>query len=147
VFAELQAQLKTLQAEADAIEAQLFAANPRYSQLVTAGAGAAELRKALRPGEVYLKILPLTGRSYGVLVTPQAVKPSAMAHLPYVARKLREGVPLHAMTRHMLGLFNARPGGRAWRRVLSERGGRAGADEQVNNAPRSEVSQAAGLAA
>jgi tRNA-dihydrouridine synthase A len=38
----------------------------------------------------------------------------------YVERKLREGVRLNSMTRHMLGLFNGRPGARAFRRHLSE---------------------------
>lgn len=41
---------------------------------------------------------------------------------PYIAARLSEGVPLHAMTRHMLGLFAGRPGARAWRRTLSELG-------------------------
>ena len=30
------------------------------------------------------------------------------AFIPYVEARLAEGVPLHAMTRHVLGLFNAR---------------------------------------
>ena len=38
---------------------------------------------------------------------------------PYLAARLAEGVPLSAMTRHMLGLFNGRPGARAWRRILT----------------------------
>ncbi len=38
----------------------------------------------------------------------------------YIERKLAEGVPLHAMTRHMLGLFSGRPGARLFRRHLSE---------------------------
>jgi tRNA-dihydrouridine synthase A len=38
----------------------------------------------------------------------------------YVAEQLARDVPLHAMTRHMLGLFNGRPGARAFRRHLSE---------------------------
>jgi tRNA-dihydrouridine synthase A len=69
------------------------------------------------------------------------------AHMPYIERKLSEGVPLHAMTRHTLGLFNARPGGRLWRRVLSEQGVRAGAGIEVVEAALAEVSQAAALAA
>ena len=40
------------------------------------------------------------------------------AMLPYVRRMRAEGVPLHHVTRHMLGLFAGRPGGRAWRRAL-----------------------------
>jgi tRNA-dihydrouridine synthase A len=38
----------------------------------------------------------------------------------YVERKLKQGVRLNSMTRHMLGLFNGRPGARAFRRHLSE---------------------------
>ena len=38
----------------------------------------------------------------------------------YAARQLANGVPLRAITRHMLGLFNGRAGARAWRRTLSE---------------------------
>jgi tRNA-dihydrouridine synthase A len=92
-------------------------------------------------------LLDVDARIFGDAAPVANREAAVAAHLPYVARKLREGVPLHAMTRHMLGLFNARPGGRAWRRVLSERGVRAGADEQVINAALSEGSQAAGLAA
>ena len=40
--------------------------------------------------------------------------------LPYVSRRLDEGVPLNAMTRHILGLFHGQPGARAWRRSMSE---------------------------
>jgi tRNA-dihydrouridine synthase A len=39
--------------------------------------------------------------------------------LPYISLRLAEGVPLHAMTRHMLGLFNGCRGARAWRRHLA----------------------------
>jgi tRNA-dihydrouridine synthase A len=38
----------------------------------------------------------------------------------YIRRHLARGVPLHAMTKHMLGLFNGRPGARLFRRHLSE---------------------------
>jgi tRNA-dihydrouridine synthase A len=38
----------------------------------------------------------------------------------YVESKLKDGVRLSSMTRHMLGLFNGRPGARAFRRHLSE---------------------------
>jgi len=40
---------------------------------------------------------------------------------PVLADFLQEGVRLHAVTRHMLGLFNGRPGARAFRRHLSTR--------------------------
>lgn len=55
--------------------------------------------------------------------------PSAalVAFEPYVAARLGEGVRLHAMTRHILGLFNGRPGARAFRRHLATEGAKPGA--------------------
>ncbi len=50
---------------------------------------------------------------------------------PYIARELAEGVWLQNITRHMLGLFHGMPGGRLWRRVLSEEGSRPGAGLDV----------------
>jgi tRNA-dihydrouridine synthase A len=47
--------------------------------------------------------------------------------LPYVARELAAGVPLGAMSRHILGLFHGQPGARAWRRHISEQAHRPGA--------------------
>ncbi len=41
------------------------------------------------------------------------------AYLPYVRSQLERGVPLAAMTRHLLGLFAGKPGARAFRRVLA----------------------------
>lgn len=46
---------------------------------------------------------------------------------PYIARHLAAGGKLHAITRHMLGLYAGEPGARAWRRVLSEGANRPGA--------------------
>ena len=59
------------------------------------------------------------------------VEAAVDAYLAYVGRKLSEGVPLHAMTRHMLGLFNGKPGARLFRRHLSENAMRSGADVQT----------------
>lgn len=39
---------------------------------------------------------------------------------PYIESTTARGVPLGRITRHMLGLFQAQPGGRLWRRHLSE---------------------------
>ena len=39
---------------------------------------------------------------------------------PHLARELAAGTPLKAMTRHILGLYHAQPGGRNFRRLLSE---------------------------
>lgn len=51
--------------------------------------------------------------------------------VPYIDRASANGVPLHAVTRHMLGLFQGQPGARAWRRYLSENASRRGADGDV----------------
>jgi tRNA-dihydrouridine synthase A len=45
---------------------------------------------------------------------------AAEAFLSYAAARLAEGVPLQAMTRHILGLFNGLPGAAAFRRHLAE---------------------------
>lgn len=75
---EMEAALKSAQAEADALEARMLAANPRYNQLVAPGASAAEIQKALRDDEAYLRLLPLGGKTYGVLLTTKTVKPYAV---------------------------------------------------------------------
>ncbi len=51
--------------------------------------------------------------------------------LPYVEKQLAEGECLHAITRHILGLFHGCPGARAWRRTLSEQAHRTGAGIEV----------------
>ncbi|MGH6936356.1 MAG: tRNA dihydrouridine(20/20a) synthase DusA, partial [Methylocella sp.] len=53
---------------------------------------------------------------------------------PYVEARLAEGVPLHAMSRHLLGLFNGFPGARAWRRHLAVETAKPGADASVLHA-------------
>jgi len=50
-------------------------------------------------------------------LTPRAVVEGL---LPYVEAELARGARLHHVTRHILGLFQGRPGARAWRRHLSE---------------------------
>ncbi|OYW99453.1 MAG: tRNA dihydrouridine(20/20a) synthase DusA [Caulobacter vibrioides] len=50
---------------------------------------------------------------------------------PYLARELAAGTHLAAMSRHMLGLFHGLPGARAWRRILTVEGVKAGAGLDV----------------
>lgn len=59
---------------------------------------------------------------------PPPPSPHALvrAYLPYVEQQLAAGVRLSAITRHMLSLFQAVPGARAWRRHLSENAFRPG---------------------
>lgn len=70
-------------------------------------------------------------RFYGDTGAIPARHEVVQAYLPYVAARLEEGVPLQAMTRHILGLFQGRPGARAWRRHLSENAHRPGAGVEV----------------
>lgn len=50
---------------------------------------------------------------------------------PYMENQLASGTNLHAMTRHMLGLFAGRPGARAYRRHISENATKPGADLSI----------------
>lgn len=65
--------------------------------------------------------------------TAEVVDPlTAIARtLPYIERQLAGGVRLAAMTRHMLGLVQARPGARMFRRHLAEHAPREGAGLSV----------------
>lgn len=49
------------------------------------------------------------------------------AYLPYVMQQCATGVSVKHITRHILGLFHAQPGGRAFRQVLSEGASKVGA--------------------
>ena len=60
---------------------------------------------------------------------------------PYVAQQLESGVWLHNVTRHMLGLFHGAPGGRLWRRVLSEEAVRPGAGLEVLDKAAAQVAE------
>jgi tRNA-dihydrouridine synthase A len=58
-------------------------------------------------------------------------KAAALAFIPYIERELAKGVRLHAITRHVLGLFRAVPGARAFRRHLSIEAVKPGAGVEV----------------
>ncbi len=47
--------------------------------------------------------------------------------LPYLEERLADGAPLHALTRHLLPMFRGVPGGKRWRRHLTEGVQRPGA--------------------
>jgi tRNA-dihydrouridine synthase A len=60
---------------------------------------------------------------------PVASREAALLrYLPYVEERLASGVPLQTMTRHLLGIFHSEPGGRQFRRVLSQSAHRPNAD-------------------
>lgn len=58
---------------------------------------------------------------------------------PYIARELAEGTPLAHITRHLLGLYRGQPGGRAFRRVISQQAHRPGAGIEVLEAALAEI--------
>ncbi len=62
------------------------------------------------------------------LASPRA---AAEALIPYIERELARGTRLHAITRHLHGLFHAVPGARAFRRHLATWAVRPGAGAQV----------------
>jgi len=62
---------------------------------------------------------------------PVTAGEAVRAFEPYIAARLAEGLSLHAMTRHMLGLFAGQPGARQWRRLLSENAVKKGAGLEV----------------
>jgi len=51
--------------------------------------------------------------------------------IPYVEAQRSLGVPVPAITRHILGLYQAVPGARLWRRTLSENVHRPGTGPEV----------------
>ncbi len=59
-------------------------------------------------------------RVFGATAPDPLPEDAVRAMLPYIEAERRAGTPLHAITRHMLGIFQGRPGARAWRRRLSE---------------------------
>jgi tRNA-dihydrouridine synthase A len=75
------------------------------------------------------------------------VDEAVAAYVDYVTRRIAEGVPLNAMSKHMLGLFNGRPGARLFRRHLSENATRKGADAATLRAALAHLRTAEAVAA
>lgn len=92
-------------------------------------------------------LLDVDRRVFGAQAPSKIAAEAVELYVPYIESQLVRGVPLHAMTRHMLGLFNGVPGGRAWRRVLSQQGVRPGAGVDVLRAALWEVTRGPAFAA
>ncbi|OIQ22859.1 MAG: tRNA dihydrouridine(20/20a) synthase DusA [Vibrio sp. MedPE-SWchi] len=67
------------------------------------------------------------GKDTPVMTRHQVVE----AMYPYIERQLANGSKLGHITRHMLGLFQGMPGGRQWRRHISENAHKAGSGIDV----------------
>jgi tRNA-dihydrouridine synthase A len=72
-----------------------------------------------------------------------AAKDAAAALVPYIERELAEGTRLHAITRHVHGLFRAVPGARAFRRRLADAAASPRAGVELLTAALSLVSEIA----
>jgi tRNA-dihydrouridine synthase A len=75
-----------------------------------------------------LQVDPLIYGAPGSIVSGKA---AIEAFIPYVERELARGTRLHAMTRHVLGLFHAVPGARAFRRHIATHAVKPGAGAEI----------------
>ncbi|HML12191.1 MAG TPA: tRNA dihydrouridine(20/20a) synthase DusA [Xanthobacteraceae bacterium] len=121
---------------------RLKAARPRLTVVVNGGiatlaAAAAHLRRvdgamlgraAYREPWRLLAVDPLLFGAPAPAPSPRAALELLM---PYVERELARGIRLHAVTRHVLGLFNGMPGARAFRRHLATYATKPGAGGEV----------------
>jgi len=76
------------------------------------------------------RLLEVDALIYGAPAPFPSAKAAAHALIPYIEREVAHGTRLYAIVRHVLGLFHAVPGARAFRRMLATQAVRsdAGAD-------------------
>jgi tRNA-dihydrouridine synthase A len=77
------------------------------------------------------RLLQVDPLIYGAPAPFLSPKAAIEAFIPYVERELARGARLHAMTRHVLGLFHAVPGARAFRRHIATHAVKPGAGAEV----------------
>jgi tRNA-dihydrouridine synthase A len=77
------------------------------------------------------RLLGVDPTIYGEPAPFATPKDAALALIPYIERELATGVRLHSITRHLLGLFRAVPGARAFRRHLATEAVKPGAGAAV----------------
>ncbi len=112
---------------------RLKAARPDLSVILNGGVANLDQALALLPdfdgvmlgrapyAEPYL-LADVDRRFFGSAAPPPTREEVARDMADYIARVAKDGVRPHHVTRHMLGLYHGRPGARAFRRILSERG-------------------------
>jgi tRNA-dihydrouridine synthase A len=77
------------------------------------------------------RLLAVDPLFYGEPAPFDTAKEAGLALIPYIERELEKGVRLSAITRHVLGLFRAVPGARAFRRHLATEAVKPGAGASV----------------
>ena len=121
---------------------RLKAARPRLTVVVNGGvatveAAAAHLHHvdgAMLGRAAYRepwRLLAVDPRLFGLPAPAPSPRAALEALMPYLARELSRGTRLHAVTRHVLGLFNGMPGARAFRRHLATQATKPGAGVEV----------------
>jgi tRNA-dihydrouridine synthase A len=121
---------------------RLKAAHPNFEIAINGGIGSLEAAKAqldhvdgvMMGRAAYQepwRLLAADPEIYGEGAPFASAKEAALAMVPYIERELANGTRLHAVTRHMLGLFRAVPGARAFRRHLATEAVKPGASAQV----------------
>jgi tRNA-dihydrouridine synthase A len=85
-------------------------------------------RAAYREPWRLLAVDPLV---FGAPAPAPSAKAAAEMLIPYIERELSRGTRLHAITRHVLGLFHGVPGARAFRRHIAMNAVRPGAGADV----------------
>lgn len=101
-------QLDALRKQANALEQQLFEANPRYATALSTSVSSTALQAALGDGEAYVKVLLLANRGYGLMITKSEVRPYAIelnrAKARTLAAKLRQ--PFDQVSSGRLGRYD-----------------------------------------
>ena len=59
-------------------------------------------------------------RFYGVEAPVKTRREILESMLPFIEKEMTDGHPMNRLTRHMLGLYHGVPGGRYFRRTLTE---------------------------
>jgi tRNA-dihydrouridine synthase A len=77
------------------------------------------------------RLLSVDPALFGEPAPYASAKEAGLALIPYIERELSQGARLHAITRHVLGLFRAVPGARAFRRHLAIEAVKPGAGAKV----------------
>ena len=104
----LAGELDALRKQANELEQRLFEANPRYATALSTSVTSKDLQSELKDGEGYLKVMLLSNRGYGVLITNREVRPYAIeltrAKARELAAKLRE--PFSEVSSGLLGQWD-----------------------------------------
>ena len=77
------------------------------------------------------RLLNVDPMFYGEAAPFASAREAAAALIPYIEREMDKGVRLNSITRHVLGLFRAVPGARAFRRHLATEAVKPGASAAV----------------